>query len=155
MKKNNKVIFSGIVIAIILIAAVIVGVCYKAINNNLAGGKSVEQLLAKIDVTEKTPVKGSISLDNTSLYDELPEISKYPLQVEGSGDIVLEIFSSGEKAGSDYESWLIDVAKDFNDSNVTTANGKSVEVSVRQMSSGMGADYIISGKGLFFIRGSS
>ena len=146
MKKNNKVIFSGIVIAIILIAAVIVGVCYKAINNNLAGGKSVEQLLAKIDVTEKTPVKGSISLDNTSLYDELPEISKYPLQVEGSGDIVLEIFSSGEKAGSDYESWLIDVAKDFNDSNVTTANGKSVEVSVRQMSSGMGADYIISGK---------
>ena len=64
----------------------------------------------------------------------------------GNADIVLEVFSSGEKAGSEYESWLIDVANNFNNSGVTTQSGKSVAVSVRQVSSGMGADYIISNK---------
>ena len=60
----------------------------------------------------------------------------------------LEIFSSGEKANSsrDYESWLIEVAEKFNNAGFTNDLGESLSVSVRQVSSGLGADYIISGK---------
>ena len=58
----------------------------------------------------------------------------------------MEIFTSGEKAGSDNDSWLIDVADKFNSSDVKTSGGKSVSVSVRSVPSGTAADYIISGK---------
>lgn len=67
------------------------------------------------------------------LYAELPEIDKYPLAVEGNGDIDIEIFTSGEKAGKDNDSWLIDVANSFNGSGVKTADGKSVSMSVRSI----------------------
>lgn len=147
MKNNNKVIFAGIVLVIVVIAAIIFGLGSKLVKQvTTVNEKSLDEMLENIDVAEVTPVKGSVNLGNTSLYDELPEIDKYPLQVTGNADIVLEVFSSGEKAGSGYESWLIDVANDFNNSGVTTQSGKSVAISVRQMSSGMGADYIISNK---------
>ena len=147
MKNNNKVIFAGIVFVIVVIAALIFGLGAKLLKQaSIIPEKSLEEMLENVTVTEATPVKGSVSLGNSSLYDELPEIDKYPLQVTGNADIVLEVFSSGEKAGSEYESWLIDVANNFNNSGVTTQSGKSVAVSVRQVSSGMGADYIISNK---------
>ena len=147
MKNNNKVIFVGIALVIVVIAAILFGVCSRFLKNGeVIQDKSLEEMLEDITVTEATPVKGSVNLGNSSLYDELPEIDKYPLQVTGSADIVLEVFSSGEKAGTGYESWLIDVANRFNSSDMKTDSGKSVAVSVRQMSSGMGADYIISNK---------
>jgi Ca-activated chloride channel family protein len=149
MKNDNKVIFAGIALVILVVAALVFGVCLRVLKGGSEEETSkytLEEMLDRINVTEATPVKGSVSLGNTSLYDELPEIDKYPLQVTGNADIVLEVFSSGEKAGSDYESWMIDVANNFNSSNIETASGKSVAVSVRQMSSGMGADYIISNK---------
>jgi Ca-activated chloride channel family protein len=76
----------------------------------------------------------------------LPDISKYPLSVEGNGDINIEIFTSGEKAGDDTDSWLIECAKKFNASGATTSSGKKIGISVRSVSSGLAADYIISGK---------
>lgn len=147
MKNNNKVVFAGVALVIVVLAAIIFGACFKVLQKGtVIEGKSLEEMIENITVTEATPVKGSVNLGNTSLYDELPEIDKYPLQVTGSADIVLEVFSSGEKAGTDYESWLIDVANNFNSSDIKTESGKSVAVSIRQMSSGMGADYIISNK---------
>lgn len=147
MKNNNKVIFVGIALVIVVIAAILFGVCSSVLKKGtVIQDKSLEEMLSDITVTEATPVKGSVNLGNSTLYDELPEIDKYPLQVTGSADIVLEVFSSGEKAGTGYESWLIDVANRFNSSGIQTESGKSVAVSIRQMSSGMGADYIISNK---------
>lgn len=151
MKNNNKIIFTGIALVIVVIAAIIFGIGASIVKKAKETGsivptKSLEQMLENITVDEAVPVKGSVNLGQSSLYDELPDIDKYPLQVVGSADIVLEVFSSGEKAGSDYESWLIDVAENFNNSNMKTKSGKSIAISVRQMSSGMGADYIISNK---------
>ena len=67
------------------------------------------------------------------------------MAVKGNGDIDIEIFTSGEKAGKDTDSWLIDVANQFNKGN-NVINGKSITMSVRSVSSGMAADYIISNK---------
>ncbi len=154
---NNKVIFAGIAMVMLVIAAIVIGFCARIVSRNKGLGgedggstfsnkQSLEQMLSDITVKQSTPVKGSVALGQSSLYDELPEIDKYPLQVTGNADIVLEVFSSGEKCGSGYESWLIDVANNFNSSGIKTESGKSVAISVRQMSSGMGADYIISNK---------
>ena len=155
MKKNNNVpIFIGVIAVVILVVII----CISAVVKNLArrvtdtdfipsgGDLTVETMLDNINVSEATPVKASIELTNTTLYDELPDISKYPLAVEGNGDIDIEIFTSGEKAGKNTDAWLIDVAEEFNNSRVTTASGKSVSMSVRSVSSGLAADYIASGR---------
>lgn len=96
------------------------------------------------ETVEHDPDTSWVGIDTTSA--ELPEISKYPLSVEGKGAINVEIFSSTEKstAKSGDRRWLDDMAREFNSSGVKV-NGKSVSVSVRPIASGMALDYIKSG----------
>ncbi len=155
MDKRTKGIVAVGVLMICVMVAVIIGVVVKRAGNISSGGDdwtspkkdmTLDELYGELDVNQATPVKGTVTLDTPDLYEELPEIDKYPLAVEGRGDIDIEIFTSGEKAGNDNDSWLIDVANSFNSSNVKTADGKSVSMSVRSVPSGTAADYIISGK---------
>ena len=155
MDKRTKGIVAVGVLMICVMVAVIIGVVVKRAGNISSGGDdwtspkkdmTLDELYGELDVNQATPVKGTVTLDTPDLYEELPEIDKYPLAVEGRGDIDIEIFTSGEKAGNDNDSWLIDVADSFNSSNVKTADGKTVSMSVRSVPSGTAADYIISGK---------
>lgn len=75
----------------------------------------------------------------------MPDISQYPLSVEGTGNINIEIFSSPEKAGEGTDGWLNEVAKKFNSSNQKVGD-KSISVSIRSIASGAAVDYITSGK---------
>ena len=142
MKKTSKVTVIGVVFAVSVIVLMFILILFK----NSSKGKTTESLMKKINVTKMTPVKGAISLDDNSLYDELPEITKYPEVVTGRGDVVIEIMTSPEKAGENYESWLIDVAEKFNAEGYTTEDGLSIGMTVRPVSSGLAADYIISNK---------
>lgn len=154
MDKRTKGIVVVGVLVIIAMIAVVIGIVGRRVTNIIGSGNDVpsgkvmtlDELYADIDVSEAVPVRGTVTLDIPDLYEELPEIDKYPLAVEGQGDIDVEIFTSGEKAGKDNDSWLIDVADNFNGSGVKTADGKSVSMSVRSVPSGTAADYIISGK---------
>lgn len=155
MDKRTKGIVTVGVLMIIVMVAVIIGVVVKRAGNISSGGGGIsgtkqdmtlDEMYNELDVEQATPVKGTVTLDTPDLYDELPEIDKYPLSVEGSGDVDIEIFTSGEKAGKDNDSWLIDVASLFNSSDVKTSDGKTVSMSVRSVPSGTAADYIISGK---------
>lgn len=155
MDKRAKGIVTVGVLMIIVMVAVIIGVVVKRAGNISSGGGGIsgtkqdmtlDEMYNELDVEQATPVKGTVTLDTPDLYDELPEIDKYPLSVEGSGDVDIEIFTSGEKAGKDNDSWLIDVASSFNSSDVKTSDGKTVSMSVRSVPSGTAADYIISGK---------
>ena len=155
MDKRTKGIVTVGVLMIIVMVAVIIGVVVKRAGNVSSGGGGIsgtkqdmtlDEMYNELDVEQATPVKGTVTLDTPDLYDELPEIDKYPLSVEGSGDVDIEIFTSGEKAGKDNDSWLIDVASSFNSSDVKTSDGKTVSMSVRSVPSGTAADYIISGK---------
>lgn len=155
MDKRTKGIVAVGVLVIVAMIAIIVGVVAKKAGS-MTGGEddwstsksdmTLDELYNKVDVSNATPVKGTVTLDTPDLYEELPDIDKYPLAVQGNGDIDVEIFTSGEKAGSDNDSWLIDVAGKFNSSDVKTSSGKSVSMSVRSVPSGTAADYIISGK---------
>lgn len=155
MDKRTKGIVTVGVLMIIVMVAVIIGVVVKRAGNISSGGGGIsgtkqdmtlDEMYNELDVEQATPVKGTVTLDTPDLYDELPEIDKYPLSVEGSGDVDIEIFTSGEKAGKDNDSWLIDVASSFNSSDVKTSDGKTVSMSVRSVPSGTAADYIISDK---------
>ena len=142
-KKTKAMVALGVVIVIIMVMILFGTIIGRAIGGS---HKSIDDLAKKVNVTEAIPTKGTVVFDNNNLYDELPEISKYPLAVQGYGQIDIEIFTSGEKAGSGNDSWLIDVAEEFNDSDYTTDSGKTVSMSVRSVPSGTAADYIISGK---------
>ena len=152
-KKSKPIIIVGIIVVLIMAIVLISSIVSKAKSGGgsggtggLSGGKSLDDLEKKITIHEATPTKGVVSLDNNSLYDELPEINKYPLAVTGNGDIDIEIFTSGEKAGKGDDSWLIDVANEFNSRDNKLENGKTVSMSVRSVPSGTAADYIISNK---------
>jgi Ca-activated chloride channel homolog len=157
VERNNKVIkFILSIIAVFVVVFVIVGIFSN--TSGKSGSKAafqeyegkdltgkIDYLKSKINVTNGTPRKASVELDSTNLYDELPNIDKYPLSVEGTGEINIEIFASPEKAGENKDGWIIETAKNFNNEKIKV-NGKVISVSVRNVSSGQGADYIISGK---------
>ncbi len=141
-----------IILMIVFVVIVVVGIVSTQNLNKSSSEKSydkavsfIERYLKTINVKEADLVKSTISLGETSLEDELPDISDYPLTVKGNGDIDIEIFSSPEKAGDDRDGWLNEVANNFNRSG-QTVDGKKATVSIRSIASGTGVDYISSGK---------
>ena len=135
MDKRTKGLVVVGVLVIIAMIAVIIGIVGRKVINIAGGGNggssrsdmTLDELYADLDVNEATPVKGTVTLDTPDLYAELPEIDKYPLAVEGNGDMDIEIFTSGEKAGKDNDSWLIYVANSFN-------SGRQVGIDEREIS---------------------
>lgn len=145
--KNSKLIGAAVIGLIVVVAIAIVGGATNLMKNmtNPSSNKSLDEMLENVKVMTATPVKGSVSLEN-NLYDELPEIDKYPLQVKGTAEVNIEIFTSGEKAGKNNDKWLIDCAEKFNSQKNVLSLGQTVSVSVRSVPSGLAADYIISEK---------
>lgn len=89
--------------------------------------------------------KAQVSLETTDVKETLPDISKYPAQVNNTTDNYIEIFSSTEKTGTGKDGWLVDTANDFNKAGFAV-NGKKISVRIRGLASGMATDYITSGK---------
>ncbi|MDO5294380.1 MAG: vWA domain-containing protein [bacterium] len=156
---NKKVIALLGIAAVVVFFVVYVGI--KVVNNvadevngRKIGGETVtnenkeallEEYVKQVNATTSQARKASVELKGSSLAEELPDIDKYPLSVEGKADIVLEIFVSPEKAGEEKDRFLIDLANQFN-SKMTKVGDKTVAISIRSMASGLGADYIISKK---------
>jgi len=111
--------------------------------------QAVERLpsmLKNVKVSNIESPKHPIELGGADLYDELPEITKYPTPVTTNAAAGIEIFSSTEKASSGNDDWLSVVATDFNKSGFKTSSGRDMGVTVRSIASGAAVDYIVSGK---------
>lgn len=141
-----------LILVVIFIAIIAAGIYstqnLKKSTSEKSYDKAISYLnryLKNIRVEQADLKKSTVTLGETSLEDELPDISDYPLTVEGKGELNIEIFSSPEKAGEDTDGWLNEVAKKFNQSN-QTINGKKATVSIRSIASGVAVDYITSGK---------
>ena len=104
------------------------------------------KLLYNVDVSTVEPRKATVEFSENDLANTLPDIEEYPLTVTGNGDVNIEIFASPEKSGSGTDGWLNETAKAFNQEKQKNASGQTMSVSIRNISSGMGADYIVSGK---------
>lgn len=153
MKENKKKIAGTMALMAVLVTGVVGG--GMALTKNI--GKSAREiskeealedlpkLLKKINVSEVQPRKAQVQIGTSSLIDELPDISKYPLSVEGNGSIDIEIFSSTEKSSKGTDGWLNEVAENFNEERFEI-DGYTVSVSVRPVASGLSVDYIKSGK---------
>ncbi|WP_098741515.1 VWA domain-containing protein [Paenibacillus sp. EZ-K15] len=107
--------------------------------------KKINKIYKDIVVTTADPIKGQVDLDPVAVADSLPDISKFPISVENTTDLYVEIFSSPEKAGPGIDGWLNEVAEEFNNSK-PVVNGKPVSVKIRNIASGTATDYITSGK---------
>ncbi len=149
---SKKNAITLVIIGIIMLA--VIGVAVAILNNS---GKSKSQItretaiarmekkLKNIDVKTAEPKKAAVEIAPSDLADELPDIEKYPLSVEGRAELVLEIFSSTEKSSAGTDGWLNEVAEDFNREH-HSINGYSAAISVRPIASGAAVDYIVSGK---------
>jgi Ca-activated chloride channel family protein len=116
----------------------------------LTHDQAVEQInsyvqTGKVRYTEVTHGEDTSWVGVDTSADELPSIDKYPLSVEGRGQINVEIFSSTEKSNAKSARWLDVMAQRFNDSDVTIG-GSTISVSVRPIASGLALDYIKSRK---------
>jgi Ca-activated chloride channel family protein len=153
---------SGKAIIFAIIAILFFGVTFAVISLTRNAGKpanqvtkeSAESLLerraAKIRVNQLPPIMESVDLEAVNVADSLPDISKYPPQVENTTQDYIEIFSSTEKAtvtgtAADNDRWLVDLANSFNKSTFVI-DGRAVSVRIRGIASGLGMDYISSGK---------
>ncbi len=149
MNQQRKMMMILIIIFIVMIAG---GIYFTQNLKKSSSEKSydkaisyLDKYLKKIKVEQADLKKSTVSLGETKLKDELPDISEYPLTVEGKGEINIEIFSSPEKAGEDTDGWLNEIAEKFNQSG-QTVNGKKATVSIRSIASGIAVDYISSQK---------
>ena len=155
MSENNK---SFKTVAVLVgISLAVFGLIYGGISLTKNMGKSkkvittenaqnkLNDLYKDISVNTVEGRKGQVNIATPDLKDSLPDISKYPPQVEATTNNYIEIFSSTEKTGDKKDGWLNDTAKAFNKANIQV-NGEAVSVRIRGIASGQGTDYITSGK---------
>jgi Ca-activated chloride channel family protein len=139
----------------ILAAALALAGCQQGAGGNVIpydrAAERLDSLVADIDWREayvtQMSVGGASGAGN--LADTLPPIDDYALPVlprQGSGAVVVEIFASTEKSGSGEDGWLVEVATDFNRSNVSLNSGGTAQVAIRKIASGTGYQFIASGK---------
>ena len=84
-----------------------------------------------------------------NLQYTLPDIHKFELVVNPTvapGEVAVEIFASVEKAGKGFDGWLVEVANDFNRSNIRLQNGQSAKIKIRAIASGEGYQFIAAQK---------
>ncbi len=151
-KKSIKIIGALVGISVLVFCLIYGGITLtknmgksdKAVSAENAA-ETLNDLYEDITVNNVTARKAQIDLEPVDVKDSLPDISKYPPQVENTTNKYIEIFSSTEKTGEKKDGWLVDTAKSFNEANIQV-NGEKVSVRIRGIASGQGMDYIISGK---------
>lgn len=136
--------FKKIMISVV-ICLVVFGAIFAVVN--MAEPKTVLERLSELNNNIEPKalplIKGTVDIGGSSLEDELPDISNYPLSVEGKAPLNIEIFTSTEKGGKGTDGWINDMARGFN-----KTNGQLGSVSIRPMTSGLMVDYLVSGKHL-------
>ncbi len=101
-------------------------------------------LMTKVNVTTNENPVLDIYTEDVSEADTLADISTFPITVEGSGEINIEIAAATELSADAPDDWINLAAQKFNKNNVQI-DGKSVSVSVRKITSGEAVTYITSG----------
>ena len=149
MKSKNKFLF-------IILALIVFGVIYLIISLTENVGKSkqtidleknskqLESLYKSVNVRTQNIQKSNAitSNDKTAV---LPDISEYPFVVNPTTDNFITIYSSTEKANENENSWLRQIAEEFNKSN-QTIEGVPVSVGIRAIPSNLAADFISTEK---------
>ena len=146
-----------VVLALILLG-VIAGVLVWQLGTprELTYSKAVAQLdslLKRVTWSESTVTRKEVitvvTMAKPELHQTLPDINQYDLVVNppiSSNEVAVEIFASVEKAGKGFDGWMVEVANDFNRSNLHLRNGHSAKVKIRAIASGEAYQFIAAQK---------
>lgn len=122
-----------------------VGKSTKQVNTEDAYS-TITKMYDKLDVTDAPEVKSPVDLmDEQNAADELPELTDKAAAAIGRGQVNVTIFASPEKAGQGHDAWMAQMAEEFNRERFEV-NGQTASVTVYNVTSGLGLDYITTGK---------
>lgn len=107
--------------------------------------KEMKSLLTKIKPNEVQNPQMDIYTDDIDETAALADIDTFDVVVKGQADIVIEVAGATELTSEAPDDWLTEVAKNFNRSGAEI-DGKSVAVSVRQITSGEVVTYVTADK---------
>ena len=151
---GKKRVVVGLVGGLVIISALVFGILFfmrntgkteRTISTETASQRMAD-MMREIAPSTANPIKSSVEYTEAdTTAEELPELDNNKVTVPATTDIFAEIWSSPEKAGEGTDGWLREMAEQFNASN-PQVNGKPASVQVRSMSSGLGVDYIATGK---------
>lgn len=153
-RKNSKAII-GVIAGLVVVSVVVFGAFILARNvfvpKNVRTVEDATTTLNKmvniIDPQTGTPHKSSVeyTAQEDTTADELPDLENNAITAEATTDLYAEIWCSPEKAGSGTDGWMRELADQFNAKGYEV-DGKRVSVRIRNVSSGLGNDYIVTGK---------
>ena len=91
--------------------------------------------------------RANIQLTQTNLLSILPGINEYPMTLAANDSTqveAVEIFTSSEKAGKQRDGFYLEMADLFNRENIQISNGKTAQIAIRKIASGLGAQFILA-----------
>lgn len=120
-----------------------------AIDSKEAALESLNELVGDtiLPSRRENNYRANIQLSQTNLLSMLPSISEYPMSLDArdsSNVEAAEIFTSSEKAGSGRDGLYIEMATAFNQQRIKINNGKTAQVGIRKIASGLGAQFILA-----------
>lgn len=123
----------------------------KTENENRSSALSYEDartelvsLLTKVPVNKVSNPQLDIYTDEAAQADALADISTFPITVQGNGEINIEVAAATEMSSSAPDDWMNIAAQRFNKAGYEIG-GKSVNVSVRKITSGEVVTYMTDG----------
>ena len=149
MKKQNQFLF-------LLMGLLLFGIIFLVINltNNVgkpestinmeASVKQLNSLYKSITVNQNKSQRSS-TIDSDIQTAILPDISEYPFVVNPTTDNYITIYASTEKANEKLDSWLCQVADNYNNSHYES-DGTPISVGIRSIPSNLAVDFIKSEK---------
>ena len=149
MKKQNQFLF-------LLMGLLLFGIIFLVINltNNVgkpestinmeASVKQLNSLYKSITVNQNKSQRSS-TIDSDIQTAILPDISEYPFVVNPTTDNYVTIYASTEKANEKLDSWLCQVADNYNNSHYES-DGTPISVGIRSIPSNLAVDFIKSEK---------
>ncbi len=151
MKNNKLQIFVIGAMGVVVFGLVFFGIVLtrnagkskKTINTESAA-KVIERYVKNIGPRQAEVIKSPVELAN-SRVDELPDIDTNEITVQPNTILYAEIFATSEKCGQGRDGWINEMAKKFNNAGYEV-KGEPVSVMIRSVASGLGMDYISTGK---------
>ncbi|MBP3892624.1 MAG: VWA domain-containing protein [Atopobiaceae bacterium] len=155
MSRNNSKGIIAVVAGILAVSVIVFGAFFlarnvfvpKNVRNAEDANAALTRMVGKIDPQTATPVKSSVEYteQTDTTADELPDLDNNKVTADATTDLYAEIWCSPEKAGSGTDGWMRELAEDFNAKGYEI-DGQRVSVRIRNVSSGLGNDYITTGK---------
>lgn len=151
---GKKRVVIGLVAGLIIVSGLVFGILFATRNagktertiSTETAQERMADMMREIDPGTASPIKSSVEYtEQDTTADELPDLETNEVTARATTSNYAEIWSSPEKAGQGTDGWLREMAEGFNKSGATVG-GKQVSVQIRTMSSGLGVDYISTGK---------